>query len=239
MRLSARKADRIVTVSNYSKQEIGARYGVPDEKIIVAYNGVDRTKFLPLQGQDDTAFLEKCGLRSGKYLLSVGRLEPRKNHANLIRAYAQLNLVDIPLVIVGQRDFKFQDALDLVDKLSLHDRVKIMDDINDDELPIIYRNALVFVYPSYAEGFGIPPLEAMACGIPVITSNSTAIPEVTAESAWLIDPDDVAKLAYKINLLISDPELAQKLKILALERSAKFDWESAATNVANAYQALV
>lgn len=239
MRLSARRAARVFTVSEYSKQQLMLRYGLPEYKITVVHNGVDTDKFLPLQGQDDTAFLQRRGLRSGQYILSVGRLEPRKNQANLIRAYSQLNRFDIPLVIVGQRDFGYHEALNLIENLSLHDQVKIMDDVGDDELPIMYRNALVFAYPSYAEGFGIPPLEAMACGVPVITSNTTATPEVTAESACLVDPDNVAMLAQQINCLISDPGLAQKLRARALERSRKFDWGTAAAIVANGYQTLV
>lgn len=238
-RSSARKARHVFTVSHYSKRELVTRYGLREEKVSVIYNGVDTGRFRPLNEHDESRALARRGLRTRRFVLTVGRIEPRKNHANLIRAYANLGMDDIPLVIVGHREFKCQEILKLIDTLGVSDKVKIFCDVGDDELPLLYRNALVFAYPSYAEGFGMPPLEAMASGTPVMTSNTTSIPEVAGEAAFLVNPNDVAAIESGLRELLECDALRRDLVAVALNRARKFTWDKGAETVADQYRNMV
>ena len=168
VRFSAWRAKHIFTISEFSKREIISRYGIRPDNITMIYCGVDKTRFF--EGDAGLDIVESRGFDSKGYLLSVGRLEPRKNHVALLRAYAKLHSVQLPLVIVGQPDFKFDEVYQVIQDLNLESRVHILSDVKDDELPAFYRHAKLFVYPSWAEGFGMPPLEAMASGVPVISS---------------------------------------------------------------------
>jgi glycosyltransferase involved in cell wall biosynthesis len=233
MRLSARRADHVFTVSEYSKSEIVERYVVAPDKVTVIHNAADRTRFKP---GDEGAFMLECrGLLSNGFLLTVGRIEPRKNHARLLRAYAALNGDVPPLVVVGQRDFGVSDLGVLVAELGIADRVLFIDDVTDDELPVLYRHARLFVYPAFAEGFGMPPLEAMASGVAVITADRTALPEVVGDCGLLIDPYDVPALSRAMQVLLDDEELRNRLGTRALERARTFEWDGAAHRVRERY----
>lgn len=232
IRLSVLRASHIFTVSEFSKQEMVRLYKVAPEKISVIYNGVDTNRFFP--GDSGLNIIEKRGLFSKEYLLSVGRLEPRKNYITLIRAYAQLQ-AKIPLVIIGQRHFRFKEIFKVIQDLGLVDRVRIFSDIEDDDLPAFYRHARLFLYPSWAEGFGMPILEAMASGVPVISSNSTSIPEVAGDAAVLINPGDVDELAFAIDHYLSDSIICNEKQQLGFKQVNKFRWSHAAARVKNVY----
>lgn len=236
MRWSAWKAKHIFTVSNFSRKEIIGLYGVAPEKISVIHNGVDPSVFYP--GIDGQATVEKRGLRSKKYFLSVGRLEPRKNHALLIEAYASMNS-DMPLVIIGQAHFRFSQVFDAVRRYGVEDKVQILQDVESVDLPAFYRHAKLFVYPTWAEGFGIPLIEAMACGIPVVSSNSTAIPEVVADAALLVSPGDCNGLSMAMTRVLLDEKLYLDLQARGIQRAESFRWKLAAEKVRNAYFSLM
>lgn len=235
MRRAARNADLLFTVSNFSKLEISRLYGVSADSIYVVHNGVDSAKFSPRIETLDV--LSGRGLSDKGYILSVGRLEPRKNHAVLIEAYARLESPP-PLVIVGQRDFKFDGVFKMISKYNLKDRVHILEDVSDDELPVLYRHAAVFAYPAFAEGFGMPPLEAMAAGTPVITSNTTSLPEVVGSAGIVISPESVEELAGALRRVLTNQEETQILREAGLARSFQFDWIKPASILRSRYLKL-
>lgn len=233
MRRAAEKAAHVFTVSQFSKNEIMSRYQTCSEKISVIENGVDAERFFP--GIAGAHFLEKRSLKTQEYILSVGRIEPRKNHLGLIRAYAQLSKSAAPLVIVGQRDFGFEQVYQLICDLKLKERVMILEDVLMDELAALYRHARLFVYPSWAEGFGMPPLEAMASGVPVISSNTTSMPEVLGEAALLVDPGDEDALKRAMERLLSDPKECKSLVTRGFARVRNFSWVVSAKKVRAVY----
>lgn len=233
-RLAAKKAKILFSVSNYSKNRISELYNIDSNKITVLYNGVDNKKFYP--ATDSNERLSKFHLRSKGYILTVGRLEPRKNHVRLIQAYAKLNIKDIPLVIVGQKDFGYQPILDLIRDLSISNRVIILDNIDDEMLPILMRNAKIFVFPAFAEGFGMPVLEAMSSGVPTITSNTTAFPEIVGDAAILVNPLNIEDIATAISNILSDNEHYNMACNNAYERSKLFNWQSVANLLISRYK---
>jgi len=230
VRRSAMKAKQIHTVSEYSKQAIVKLYGIPEEKVYVIPNGVDLSKFSADNKQEAKGIvLQKYGVEN--YILTVGRIEPRKNHISLLKAYQLLKERKVncgKLVIVGKPDFSSKPFFDMIDNLNLQQDVQIIDSVDDHMLPYIYRAADLFVYPSFAEGFGIPPLEAMASGVPVISSNTTAIPEIIGNAGLLIDPNSSEQIAAAIDKLLKQPEMMEQLSEKGIIQSRKWSWEQAA-----------
>lgn len=226
-RRSARKADMVLTVSEYSRREIAACYGLPAQRIGLLLNAVDHSVFHPARA-DESAVLGARKLTDGEYILTVGRIEPRKDHATLLKAYARLGGNAPPLVIVGQRDFGYGAFEDALAALPPGSDVRVLSDVGDDELAVLLRHAKVFVYPSLAEGFGMPPLEAMASGVPVVTSTSTALPEVVGNAGLSFPPGDVVALGACLQALLSDPSLRADQIARGLERAKAFSWEEGA-----------
>ncbi len=237
MRLSAHHAMHVFTVSEYSKREIVASYKIEQDKVTVIHNGVDTTKFCP--GTSGKEIVKKRNLTSGGYILSVGRLEPRKNYSALIRAYAKFSGKALPLVIVGQRHFGFKDIFELVNRLGLGNKIIFLEDVRDEELPALYRHAKVFVYPTHAEGFGMPLLEAMASGVPIISSNTTSIPEVVGKAGILINPGNIDEIIAAIYKVLSDDEVHTRMKRDVLSRATVFRWETAAQKIRDVYTRLL
>ncbi|KAF3998165.1 glycosyltransferase family 4 protein [Glaciimonas immobilis] len=237
MRVAAKYAAHVFAVSEFSRSEIKRLYGIPESRISVALNGADFTRFIP--GKEGEHLLKKRGLVSGGYILSVGRLEPRKNHRLLVEAYAMLDKEALPLVLIGQPDFQFDDVFTTITRLNLWGRVHVFEDVSDIELPVLYRHACLFVYPAFAEGFGMPPLEAMASGVPVIVSNTTAIPEVVGDAGVLISPYEVAPLAAAMKQLLADPLERIRLSCVGHERALSFNWDAPARQVRERYLAAM
>jgi glycosyltransferase involved in cell wall biosynthesis len=233
MRLSARRASHVFTVSQFSRQEMLSRYRNKPGKISVIHNGVDEARFY--SGDEGRNIVEGRGLIAKGYLLTVGRLEPRKNHVTLLRAYAKLKNSTLPLVIIGQPHFGFDEVFQVIQELNLEERVHILSNVKDDELPAFYRNAKLFVYPTWAEGFGMPPLEAMASGVPVISSDSTSIPEVVGDAAVLVSPGDIDALAKAIDHFLSDQVFYVDMQQRGLMQVKAFQWSAAAEKVRAVY----
>ena len=224
--LAARKATLLLTVSDYSRQAMAHQYGLDPAAIRVTHNAVDHQRFYP--GADGADAVRSLGLEPGRFLLTVGRLEPRKNHVTLLKAYAALSAGAPPLVIVGQRDFRHDAVFETIAALDLQDRVRVLENVSDTQLPAVLRHAQVFAYPTQAEGFGMPVLEAMASGVPVITANTTSLPEVAGNAALLISPEDVSGLTHALQAVINEPGLGAKLAVAGALQAQKFSWEASA-----------
>jgi glycosyltransferase involved in cell wall biosynthesis len=239
-RWSARHAVRrsiiTLTVSEYSRQQIAKLYQIDAKRVILTPNAVDQQRFHPGRGGEEV--LSRWNLVSGEYICTLGRLEPRKNHLNLVKAYARLDAKTPPLIIVGQRDFAYAQVYELIRHLNLNQRIRILDDVDDDALPALLRHAKLMVYPSHAEGFGMPMLEALASGIPVITSNTTSLPEVAGLAARLVSPTNIDELTDALReLLVESPELRQARIDAGLRQAAQFRWHDAAAALLDAVRA--
>lgn len=231
--LSALKSDLIFTVSDYSKSQLATRYHLPTKRLATIYNGANIGRFFP--GNNGREQVEKLGLVAGEYLLSVGRLEPRKNHLGLLRAVALLEGPRPKLVIVGQRDFWFEEIFSLCKQLRLQDDVVFLEAVEDGLLASLYRNAKLCIYVSFAEGFGMPIIEAMASGTPVITSDTTSLPEISGGAAILVDPHSPESIRRALETVLTNDKLATEMKARGLERTKLFSWDSSADILANEY----
>ncbi len=232
-RRAVRQAALLFTVSEFSRGEIARLYGVAPARVAITGNGVNLGRFHPASSTESDEWngadlVCALGADPGRYLLTVGRLEPRKNHLNLVRAYALLPQPRPPLLVVGQRDFDHDEAFDEVARLGLVDEIRFLERVGDAELPALLRHALAFVYPSFAEGFGMPVLEAMASGVAVVTSDTTALAEVAAGAALLADPHAPRAIADAIARLLGDETLRRRLVSDGLGVAARHRWDSAA-----------
>lgn len=240
VRRSVRHAAQIHTVSEYSRQSLSTLYRIPEQRIKVVANGVDQSIYSP-KGKD--AAIERVAKQFNvrDYILCVGRLEPRKNHSGLIKAYIHLKQSNVgigPLVIVGQRDFSYDTIFEMLRENGLEDSVRVLESVSDQLLPDLYRAARVFVYPSFAEGFGIPPLEAMACGTPVVTSNTTALGEVVGNAGLTVNPFKHEEIADAISAILFDPALASNLVTEGLRQAQRWSWDNAACSYLDAINSL-
>jgi len=192
VRRTARLAARIATVSEFSREDLIRTYGIPAERITVTPNGVE-ARYTPQPATENEVFevRRRFGIERD-FLLAVGSLQPRKNLVRLVRAYGLLREQwrdGAPqLVLVGRRLWLYQEILAEIERHPWAKDVIVTGYVPEEVLPALYRSARVFVYPSLFEGFGLPPLEAMACGTPVVTSHTSSLPEVVGEAAVLIDP---------------------------------------------------
>ncbi|ATW27013.1 glycosyltransferase family 4 protein [Candidatus Formimonas warabiya] len=234
------QVDRIITVSQWSKKDIEQIFGFPGEKIDVIFEAPEPV-YQPLDQSWCRNFLARHYGIGSDYILYVGGFSPRKNLKALLMAFAKiLGEVDFPcfLVLPGRRQ-KEQDYLDaLISALDLNDKVIFPGFVPVDHLPYFYRAARLFVYPSYYEGFGLPPLEAMACGTPTLAAKASSIPEVLEDGAILFDPFDNRDLMEKMFLVLTDPDLAEKLGQKGLKHTAKFSWVKVAEETAQVYDKM-
>lgn len=221
----ARRVRRIITVSEFSKGRLRDRLGIEERKIAVIPNGVD-SRFRPM-GDDDVYRVRRILGLSHPYVLCVGSLEPRKNLGRLLESWRRIAATrgDRRLVLVGGTNATFRDSgLDI----RPDDHVIQLGHVADLDLPSVYTAAELFVYPSLYEGFGLPPLEALACGTPVITSSTTSLPEVVGDAAWLADPSSVDSIAGGIQRLLDDATLRASLRQRGIERARAFCWDRTA-----------
>jgi glycosyltransferase involved in cell wall biosynthesis len=238
---SVAAADVVAAISHATKQALIEHYKTPPEKIIVIPCGIAPH----FQRIKDPTLLEatrrKFDLR-GPFILSVGTLEPRKNHLGLIKAFhevQQKNENSAILAIAGGKGWLYEETQRIVTELKLEDKVRFLGRISDLELITLYSLADVFAFPSFFEGFGIPPLEAMACGAPVITSNTSSLPEVTGDAAILVDPHDTHALANAISRLLGDEQLQEDLRQKGCLQAQQYTWANAARKMLSVYQTLL
>ncbi len=220
--LLAKRAQHLVTVSEFSRTELTRYLGNAASRATVAGEGWQHV----IQRDSDPLVLERHGLRPQGYVLAVGSIAPHKNLAVISRA-AQLlgDELGVRVAVAGPADpTVFGSASQRPSSA-----IKLLGYVNDGELRALYENALVFVHPSKYEGFGIPPIEAMALGCPVLAANTAAMPEVCGEGAWYFAPDDAAGLAGMIQTLSRDPELRQRLIARGYKQIERHSWRSTAS----------
>ncbi|MFN6013540.1 MAG: glycosyltransferase family 4 protein [Flavobacteriales bacterium] len=227
----AAKASHIITVSNYSKEDISRTYDIDSEKITAIWNGVSNV-FRPLAEKEKEKVREKYTL-GNPYFLFVGAIHPRKNVKRLIEAFSlfkQLNDSPIRLLIVGESLWKnFTEEFELSDEIE--DSIRFTGHLSPNELSRVMASADLFTYVSYFEGFGIPLVEAMKCGTPILSGNRTSLPEVAGDAAMYCDPFDVSDIAEKMKRITSDVQIKASLSTKGLERSLEFSWDKAAQEV--------
>jgi glycosyltransferase involved in cell wall biosynthesis len=235
-RLAARQADAVIVVSENTRRDVIRLLGVPAGRVLVVLNGVDPT-FKPIADADAVArFRRERGLPD-RFILFVGTLEPRKNLVRLVEAFHRRPIRSNPvrLVLAGGVGWRYAGLLRRVEELGLRDRVLFPGFVPYDQLPWWYNAAELFVFPSRYEGFGLPPLEAMACGTPVIASTASSLPEVVGDAGLLVEPDDVDGLAEAMARLLGDADLRAELRTRGLARAATYSWRRTAAETARVY----
>ncbi len=234
---AARKAERILTVSETSKTDILRFCSVPAERVVVAYNAIDdRFSVRPPRELIDRT-RERYQL-DGPFALYVGNIKPHKNLERLIDAFHLVRregFERLKLLIIGDQILKYPRLRRAVDRYKLHKHVRFLGFVPDETLAALYRLATVFVFPSLYEGFGLPPLEAMASGTPVVASNCSSLPEVCGDAAVLVDPYSAESIAEGIRRVLADPDLRASLIERGLSRVGDFSWESSVRRVHEVY----
>ena len=234
---AARRSSRILTVSESSKRDILRFFDVPPEKITVIYNAID-DRFREQPTDDEMRRVEERYQLEGDFVLYAGNVKPHKNLERLIEAFhlvRQSGLDAVKLVVIGDEVSKYAELRRAVHRYNLHKYVRFLGYMPDRTLAVLYRLAAVFVFPSLYEGFGLPPLEAMASGAPVVTSNVSSLPEVAADAAILVDPYDPSSIAQGIRQVLTDAELRQQLRARGLRRASEFSWERSVRRVREIY----
>lgn len=237
MPIAARYADKIITISEYAKKEIIRFFDIREERITVIPNCFE-DRFRPIF---DSALLEKVRTKYAlpeKYILYVGTIQPRKNLNLLIKSFSKLKKsgkIKQKLVIAGRKGWLYSSLFELIKELHIEDEVIFTGFVPDEDLPYMYNMADLFVYLSLFEGFGIPPLEAMACGVPVICSNTTSMPDVVGEGGILVDPTDQRAVEKTILDVLESPSLQREMRDKGIAQAKKFSWERTAKETLKVY----
>jgi glycosyltransferase involved in cell wall biosynthesis len=237
MTIAARRARRVLTVSHASKDDILRYLKVPEAKVEVIYNAPDERLATP-PTEDEIGRVRERFLLTSPFVLYTGNIKPHKNVDRLIEAFSILRRrgVDgVKLLIIGDEMSKYPNLRRLVHRFQLHQQVRFLGFVPDATLAVLYRLAAVFVFPSLYEGFGLPPLEAMASGTPVITSNVSSLPEVVGDAALLIDPMDAGAVADGMARVLGDAALRAELIRRGHERVKAFSWERSVARTREVY----
>lgn len=240
IKAAVHKADHILTVSRATADDLCNLLNVPPEKITIQVEGVDPT-YHPMSAEQIRPVLERFKLPS-TYILFVGTIEPRKNISGLFEAYSLLKqqMPDAPpLVLAGQRGWLYEPILQKAKDLNLRDDLIWIENATVADLPMIYNGAAVLVMPSFYEGFGLPPLEAMACGIPTVVSNRSSLPEVVGDTGLLVDPDHPESITDALRRMLTENELRSRSSKAGLERAKLFTWTQAAKTALEVYQKVL
>lgn len=233
--------DGIITVSNYSKKDIIETFNFPEDKVYVTHlAGEDIYK--PLDKRISRYIAKKYYSIDSDFILYVGGFSPRKNIVGLIESFSKLLSVykkDIKLVVAGQKGKSYDIYKKRAEELHISDKVLFPGFVSIEHLPFIYNASDLFVYPSFYEGFGLPPIEAMACGVPVIASNVTSVPEVVGDGGLLINPRDIDNLCDSMLRVLSDEDLRKNLISLGLSKASNLSWDKTASETISAYSKII
>jgi len=240
IRTSSQRASHIITCSEKSKKDIEELLEIPSNKISVAYPGIDDSFFYPIDKEESNRYIETHYHIKPPFILFVGTIEERKNISGLLKIYEKINRqVPHKLVLIGKKGFCANDILLEKDKMESADKVIYLDYIQEHkELRWFYNSADLFVFPSFDEGFGIPPLEAMACGCPVIVSNQGALPEVVGPKGITIHPKDVESFAIAILQILTDIKMLNEIKKESFLQAKNFNWSKTAQSHYEVYKKL-
>jgi glycosyltransferase involved in cell wall biosynthesis len=235
----ARRQDALITVSRTTARDVTRFFGVPEKEIDVVYNGLNHERFQPGPTAEDDCVLKHFKL-DAPYFLYVARLEhPGKNHVRLIEAFDQFKAVTRSnhLLVLGGADWHGAEAIHQAAERSPYSAdIRRVGYISDAQLPGLYRRATAMVYPSLFEGFGMPPVEAMACNCPVICSDRGSLAEIAAPAACIIDPENVSQMADALRRISLEPNFANSLRKAGLQHAAKFNWKHAAAATLAVYE---
>ena len=247
-RSSCRQAARVITISEWTKRDVVQHFGIPPERVAAIPLGVDHGRFKPQAPGVIAAFRAKHGI-SDQAIFSLGSLEPRKNLPRLIEAFAELcsqapdlarpgqsPAAPAQLFIGGNLAWKYGAVFARIKQLGLEGRVRLIGRVSDDDLPKWYGACAVTAYPSLYEGFGLPPLEAMACGAPVVTSNTSALPEVVGEAGLMVDPADVGALSAALRRVLTDAAMRAQMQTRSLDQARGFTWQNTAQRTLATYR---
>ncbi|HKQ52355.1 MAG TPA: glycosyltransferase family 1 protein [Pyrinomonadaceae bacterium] len=240
VRRTARTAAHVLVPSEHTRRDICETYKLAASRVTLTPLAAP-AHFAPVRDEREVRRVcERYGIR-GDYVLTVGSIQPRKNLARLVRAYAGLRRArpqaKLPqLVLVGKRAWLYGETLRAIEESGISDLTVLTGYVSETDLPALYTGALSFVYPSYFEGFGLPPLEAMQCGAAVVAGNLTSLPEVVGDAGLLVDPFDESALMGAVARLIDDRDLRARLRSAGLERARQFTWRETAARTLDAYE---
>jgi glycosyltransferase involved in cell wall biosynthesis len=240
IRLAAKRATRVLTVSESSKRDILRFVDLPPEKIDVIYNAFDERFGVEPREEDVVRVRERYQLHD-EFVLYAGNVKPHKNLERLITAFhlvRQRGLDHLKLVLIGDDISRYAALRRAVHRYQLHQYVRFLGYLPEETLAVMYRLSGVFVFPSLYEGFGLPPLEAMASGTPVVTSNVSSLPEVAGDAAMLVDPYDPGALADAMVRVLTDESLRKDLRRRGLERARQFSWEQSVARIRRIYDEI-
>jgi len=243
VRHSVKKAARILTLSEHTRRDMIETYGTSPERI-TAIPLAAPSYFGRVREERELQRVRHIYGIEGDYILCVSSIQPRKNLPRLVSAYESLRNKRGPgklpkLVLVGKCAWLYDETLRSIEEGRMKDSIILTGYVPQSDLPALYSGSICFVYPSYFEGFGLPPLEAMKCGTPVIAGNRTSLPEVVGDAGILVDPFDVNAIAAAIGRLVDDPDLRQQLSVKGVARSRLFDWNETARRTLNVYKQAV
>ena len=235
---AVKRSDRILTVSEASKRDILHFFNVAPEKIVVIYNAID-DHFWLTPPEDEVVRVRERYQLDHQFILYVGNIKPHKNLVRLIDAFGELRRTgfeELKLLIIGDEISKLPSLRRAVHSHKLHKHVRFLGYVSDDTLRVLYRLASLFVFPSLYEGFGLPPLEAMASGTPVVTSNQSSLPEIMGDAAVLVDPYDVGAIVDGMRRVLADSDLAADLRRRGPARAREFSWARSVEKTRRVYE---
>jgi glycosyltransferase involved in cell wall biosynthesis len=221
-RATARRARRVLTISEHARRDIVRLLSVPEEYVDVTYPAVEQ-RYRLLPSSEVEAFRKARGLPEA-FVFALGTLEPRKNVVGLLHAYARLRKPRPPLYVAGGTGWRFSLIFDTLTQLRLAEEVHFLGFVPEDELPLWYNAARLFAFPSLYEGFGLPVLEAMACGTPVITSTAASLPEVSGKAAILVPAHDTDRIAQEMQRVLDDAQLRMEMRAAGRIQASRFSW---------------
>jgi glycosyltransferase involved in cell wall biosynthesis len=243
VRATARHAAHVIAPSEHTRRDLLETYGLDPARVTAIPLAV-APHFRPVASAGELGRVRQRYGIAGEYVLAVGSIQPRKNLGRLVRAYATLRRArgrsNLPqLVLVGRKAWLYGETLRAIEAEGLGDAVVLTGYVSEGDLPALYSGALCFAYPSYFEGFGLPPLEAMSCGAPVLTGNLTSLPEVVGDAGLTVDPFDTEAMAEALARLIDDAALRADLRVRGLERARGFDWRDTARMTLQIYRRVI
>lgn len=238
------RAARIFAVSNFTKKDVERLFGIPDEAIQVVYNAIDERFRRGHASDADREFIAERYQVNYPFILYTGRISPHKNVVRIIEAFSALKVelskedrfTDLKLIIIGDEISSHPDLRRTVVRSGVENDVRFLGFVPIDVLRIFYDAAKVFVFPSLYEGFGLPPLEAMAHGTPVVTSNTSSLPEVVGSAAVLVNPENIFEIMRALHRVLVDQSVRERLKQRGYEQAARYSWDDSVQRILQAYK---